>query len=114
MIFFQKSTDDYFSEEKENFIVKSKSGHTLIHYLIIFFIRSCRQLNKQNYDYIYGEIKKIVNASITRESLCFYSPVKGNSRIVPLLMRLKMIHFILWICHYKGNQRYGKLGGNKS
>jgi len=87
----------------------AKIGHALIHYVIIFFVRSCRQITKHNRKKIYNEIKKIVNAPILRESLQYYSPSKGNSRILPLLMKFKLVDLIIYFCKHKAYKRYGKL-----
>lgn len=84
-------------------------GHALIHHGIIYMIRSCRQINQENKDKIYNEISKITRAPIFAESLKYYSPQKGNSRILPLLARFKLVNLIMMYCRYKANKRYGKL-----
>lgn len=88
--------------------VKKEIGHTLVHYTIIFMVRSCRQITRLNRKRIYDEIYKIVTAPILRDSLQYYSPSKGNSRILPLLMRLKLVDLLMRICYYKASKRYGK------
>lgn len=90
------------------FDIKKEIGHALVHYVIIFMIRSCRQINRQNRRRIYDEIDKIINAPISRDSLQYYSPSKGNSRILPLLMKLKLIDLIMFVCRHKAYKRYGK------
>jgi glycosyltransferase involved in cell wall biosynthesis len=92
------------------FDIEKEIGHALIHYVIIFLIRSCRQINRHNRKMIYNEIDKIVKAPILRDSLRHYSPSKSNSRILPLLMKLKLINLIMLFCKYKAYKRYGKLG----
>lgn len=85
-------------------------GHALVHYVIIFLVRSCRQITKEKRKGIFREITKIVNASILRESLRYYSPSKGNSRILPFLMKLKLVGILMALCKCKAYKRYGKLG----
>lgn len=94
------------------FDINNEIGHALIHYVIIFMIRSCRQVVRHNRKRIYSEINKIVNAPIFRESLQYYSPSKGNSRILPLLAKLKLVDLIILYCKYKAYKRYGKPGAS--
>lgn len=93
------------------FDVQQEIGHALIHYLIIFLVRSCRRITIYNRKKIYEEINKIVNAPILTDILQYYSPVKGNSRILPLLMKFKLIGLIMLVCKYKAYKRYGKPEG---
>jgi len=96
----------------EPFDIKKEIGHALIHYVIIFMIRSCRQVSRDNRKIVYNEIDKIINSPIFRESLQYYSPSKGNSRIFPLLAKLKLVNLIIFYCKYKAYKRYGKpVGG---
>lgn len=88
--------------------IKKEIGHALIHYVIIFLIRSCRLVTRHTRKRIYEEIDKIINAPILKDSLPYYSPSKGNSRILPVLMRLKLIGFIMFVCRHKAYKRYGK------
>ena len=88
--------------------IKQEVGHTLIHYVIIFLIRSCRLLNKNNRNIIYREIEKLINADIIKDSLQYYSPSKGNSKILPLLMKHKLIDLLMDYCQYRAYKRYGK------
>lgn len=89
--------------------IVSEISHTVIHYLIIFLTRTSMQINSRNKDKIYGEIKKICRARIIRESLPYYAPKKGNSRILPLLIRFNLAGLIMLLCSYKARKRYGVL-----
>lgn len=115
---FQSKTNEFFEVRSQNPFylsdIHKKIGHTLIHYCIIFFVRSCRLIDLHNACLIYKEIKKVILAPITRNSLPFYTPSKGNSRVIPLLIRLKLTMCIICVCYYKGNKRYGKLRRVKS
>lgn len=114
MDIFKRKASEFLSQANANIInavtIKKEIGHALIHYLIIFLIRSCRLVTGQNREKIYHEIGKIVNAPMLRDCLKCYSPAKGNSRILPLLMRLKLIDFIMFVCKHKAYKRYGKPG----
>lgn len=89
-------------------------GHAITHYSIIYMIRSCRQIDQDTKDRIYDEINKMINTQVFAESLKYYSPQKGNSRILPLLARFKLVSLIMIYCRYKANKRYGKLDKKQS
>jgi len=91
--------------------LQKEVGHALMHYVIIFLVRSCRQINNGNKKAIYEEIARLCKASLIKECVNCYTPSKGNSRIVPLLIKLELVHFIMHTCMYKAFKRYGKPGG---
>ena len=91
------------------FDIAKEIGHALIHYVIIFLVRSCRQISKRNRKMIFNEIENILNSQILKDSLRYYTPSKGNSRILPLLMKFKSVNLIMFVCKYKAYKRYGKL-----
>ena len=95
-------------EAESDFDVEQEIGHTIIHYVIIFLIRSCRFVNSGNRKRIYNEIKEIINSTIYQESLPNYTPLKGNSRVLPFLTKLKLPRLIMIYCRYKAYRRYGK------
>lgn len=89
--------------------IAAEIGHALIHYIIIFLVRTCRQVHSGNRRQIQMEIKKLVEAQFVRECLKHYTPQKGNSRIVPLLMKLRLVDMLMSVCRYKANKRYGTI-----
>lgn len=90
------------------FNINKEIGHALTHYVIIFLVRSCRQVAGHNRKKIYNEVDKLVNAPILKESLRYYTPSKGNTRILPVLMKLKLVNLIIFVCKHKAYKRYGK------
>ena len=109
---FKIKTIDFFSQINggtNRKVTEKEVGHALIHYTIIFIIRSCRLVTKKNKEQIRREIRKIINAPLFKESLEYYMPAKGNSRMLPLFARLNMINAIIAYCRYKANKRYGKI-----
>ena len=113
MAIFKQKIVEFFQQLNADFKIiadiNKEIGHALIHQTIIVFIRSCRQITKQNRKIVYNEIKKIINSDIFKESLPNYSPLKGNSKILPLLAKLKMINLIILYCRFKAYKRYGKI-----
>lgn len=90
--------------------IKKEVGHVLIYYVIIFLVRSCRQITRQTKKKIRKEINKIVNSPILRNHLKHYSPSKGHSWSLPLLMKLKLIGLIMFVGKRRAYKRYGKPG----
>ncbi len=88
--------------------VKREVGHTDVCYTIIQLVRTCGQMNNINKKEIYELIKEVVNDIDFRGNLQFYSPTKGDSKILPILMGLKLVRLIMGVCKYKANKRYRK------
>lgn len=89
--------------------IKKEVGHADIFLTIIQLVRICGQINNSNKKKIYKFICKIINDSNLRDNLRFYSPSNGESKILPFLMKLKLIWLIIWVCKYKAYKRYKKL-----
>lgn len=96
---------NYCSDEE----IKKEIGHAYICYTIIQLVMTCGQIDNNNKEKVYKFIKKLINSSDLRNNLQFYSPSRGDSRILPLLMKLKLVWPIIWVCKYKAYKRY-KLG----
>lgn len=94
--------DNYCSDDE----LKKEIGHAYTCYTIIQLVRTCGQINNSNKKKIYEFIKEIINSSEIRENLQFYSPSKGDSKILPVLMKLKLVWPIIWVCKYKAYKRY--------
>lgn len=110
---FKVNAGEYLLGTLESAVSESQAmreiGHALTHYVIIFLVRSCRQITKENRRTIHDEIRKIVNHPLLKSCLRSYTPQKGNSRLLPWLMRLGMIDLIMLTCRRKAHKRYGKL-----
>lgn len=88
--------------------IKKEVGHAHICLTIIQLVRTCGQIEKNNKKRILELIRDIVNDSSVRNNLQFYSPSKGDSRILPILMRLRFVWPIMIVCKYKAHRRYRK------
>ena len=89
--------------------INKEIGHALVHYAIIFMIRTCRFVTYKNMKTIHDEFKKVLNSKIFKESLKYYSTLPGNSKIMPLLIKHKLIYPMMYFGRYKAFKRYGKL-----
>jgi len=96
---------NYYSDDE----IKKEIGHAYICYTIIQLVRTCGQINNGNKKKIYSFIRKKINNSNFKDNLQFYFPLKGDSRILPILMKLKLVWPIIWLCKYKARKRYKKI-----
>lgn len=88
--------------------IKKEMGHAYITLTIIQLVRMCGQLNPGNRDKIYDFIRWIINDAQLRDNLQYYFPRQGDSKIMPLLMKLKLIQPLIWVSRYKARKRYGR------
>ena len=102
------NASDFLKNRYSDFDIKKEIGHAYICYTIIQLVRTCGQINNRNKKKIYGLINEMINDSNFRDNLQFYSPSKGDSRILPLLMKLKLVWPIIFVCQHKAYKRYKK------
>lgn len=85
----------------KSYIGDVKIGYAIITLTIVQSVRVCRQTNK-----VYYFIKKLVNNPDIRDSLKYYYPSKGESKILPILIKLKLVRLIILVCQFKAKRRY--------
>lgn len=102
------SVESYLNLAIEGDFVKKEVAHARINYTIIQLIRVCGQITKKNAHKIIYFVRKFIDKQEIRESLRFYSPSKGDSRIIPFLIKLKVVLPLVLFCKYKANKRYRK------
>jgi len=90
--------------------IKKEVGHAYIYLTIIQLVRTCGQINNNNKKKIFQIIQEIICDPDIRNNLKFYAPSKGDSKILPFLMKLKFVSPIIWVCKHKANKRYKKGG----
>ena len=86
--------------------LKNELGHAYAVYSIIQLIRLCGNLNKDNHDIIYSFIDDYIRDPIMKTNLSFYEPTKGDSRIIPILIRFKLTRLLIRFCNKKAMRRY--------
>jgi len=115
MKIFKEKTRKYLLHAKENYKkysminINKEIGHALVHYLIIFIIRSCRQKTIENQRKLSNEIDRMLNSNFFINNFRWYTPSKGNSKLIPLMMKLQFINLLIYYCNYRSNRRYGTL-----
>ncbi len=88
--------------------IEKEIGHAYIFLTIIQLVRMCGQIKKDNEKKITSLIGELINDPHLQENLKHYSPEKGDSKILPFLMRLKLVRPIMAVCKYKARKRYQK------
>ena len=91
-------------------VIQEEIGHALVHYVIIFMIRSCRQVTRDNRQRVFREVHQMVHAPFFQDCLRHYTPTGDNSRLVPLLMRLRATRLLMYFCRRRSHKRYGRPG----
>ena len=89
-------------------VINKEIGYTYTVLSIIQLVRMCGQFEYSNKGKIFDSVKELVESRELRMYLRFYTPTKGDSRIIPLLMRLRLVYPIIWVCRYKAYKRYRK------
>lgn len=86
--------------------VKKETGHAYVFLTIIQFVRACGQINMENKKIVEQTIRDVIREPALRRSLSYYLPSKGDSKILPFLMKLKLVRSIILVCKYKARKRY--------
>ena len=81
-------------------------GQAYVRYTIIQLIRLCLQTNDENKETIYKFVQKLVRDPRLRDGLKFYSPLKGESRIIPILLKLKLTKLLILVAQRRAKKRY--------
>lgn len=87
-------------------IIKKEIGHACISFTIRIMVRFFVLRGNVSLKHIYRLIFNMINDSDIRNNLQFYSPGGGDSRIIPILMKLKLVWLIILVCKYKALRGY--------
>jgi len=91
-------------EERVEVQKVTRLGH--ISHVIVLLIRACGgPLGKP----LKALVKQMLQDSTFRKNLPYYSPLKGQSRMVPFLMRVGLVLPLILMCRYKYKKRYGQI-----
>lgn len=82
-------------------------GGAYMRYTIIQLIRLCLQVNKTNKKEIYKFVRQVVKKPRVRSGLNVYSATPGESKIIPILIRLKWVRLLIMYCKHRAIKRYG-------
>ncbi|SVA44241.1 uncharacterized protein METZ01_LOCUS97095, partial [marine metagenome] len=101
-----KSVADYLKEIKINKNINHEIAHAYVSYTIIQIIRLGLQHTNKTDQVVRKLIYDCVNDTILQKNLSHYSPSRGDSKIIPLLLKLKLPWLLLYVCKIKGKLRY--------
>lgn len=89
-------------------IIERELGHARISFTIRTMVRFFMFNGNVGLKDVYGLISNMVNDQDIRNSLRFYTPSKGDSRALPVLIKLKLILPIMLVCKLKASQWHKK------
>jgi len=96
-----KEIGNYLEGKADSQVIKEKIGNNYINTTIVQLVRICGQSKD---GLVYEFIQKLVNDPTLRDNLKYYHS-KG-SKMIPLLIRLRWVRPLIWLCRYKALRRY--------
>jgi len=101
-----ESASNYLRKNKITSNINPKIAQAYSAYTIIQFIRLGLHYKKNNKELIKKIFYELVNDSSLQDKISHYSPNKGDSRIIPILIKMKLSWLLLQFCRIKGRLRY--------
>jgi glycosyltransferase involved in cell wall biosynthesis len=89
------------AKEIEKARITTRKGH--ISHAIVLLLRAC---GSENHRVVFKLVRMMVNDPAVRKNLQYYRPMRGQSQLIPILMRLRMIIPLIVVCRYKFHKRY--------
>lgn len=81
----------------------TRLGH--ISHAIVLLVRACGCSSQKKP--LFELVRKMVDDPTVQENLKYYFPLKGQSRLLPFFMRMKLVTPIVLLSRYKYKKRYG-------
>jgi len=88
--------------------LKREIGHARVTLTIIQLVRICGQYDADRRNSIDRGLREALRDEDLRRALPYYSPAKGESRVLPVLIRARLLKPVVWVCRYKAHRRYGQ------
>ena len=101
-----ESASNYLRKNKITKNIIPNVAHAYSAFTIIQFIRLGLQYNKKNKVIIKKIFFEFVNDPLLQEKISHYSPNKGDSVIIPVLIKMKFTWLLIQFCRIKGKLRY--------
>lgn len=96
---------------------KAEAGHLYISCVIMTLLRTCAGINERNREEVRRFVSAVVDSEDVRRFLPFYSPSGRDSRLVALLMRLRLVRLIMLVCRRRFRRhmatRFSQNGGSR-
>lgn len=101
-----KSISNYLYVNKITKDIEPKIAHAYSSLTIIQFIRLALKYDKKNKSLIKKLFFELVNDSSFQDKFLHYRPNKGDSKIIPILIKMKFSWLLLQFCKIKSRIRY--------
>ena len=101
-----QSVHGYLSKFNINNRIGDEIAHAYVSYTIIQIIRLSLQHSVKTDKVIRKLISDSVNDSILQKNLSHYSPSIGDSKLIPILIKLKLSWLLLNVCKLRARARY--------
>jgi len=88
--------------------INEEIGHCYIYQIVLSMVRICGQINNRNKKKVYKFVHELINESEFRHHIINYIPAEGNYKIIPFLMRLKLVWPVIGACWYEASKLYEK------
>ncbi|HAH30722.1 MAG TPA: hypothetical protein DCL44_00225 [Elusimicrobia bacterium] len=103
-----KNIRGFLEEACANPEISEAVGHANVFLTIIQLVRICGQINASNKKELYGLVREVISDPGLRRDLLFYRPSNRDSRLIPLLIRLRLAPLVVAVCRHKAAKRYGR------
>ncbi len=101
------SIEDFLRPKIPNIKIDTAIGHYYIYQIILFVIRVCGQIKHSNIKRVYRFIHELINGPDFRHRIKHYAPAKGNYRLIPFVMKLRLVWLVIGVCWYEAYRLYG-------
>lgn len=103
--------EEYLRGEADPEEIAALAGNAYVTLTIIKMVHLCRNLSGETARDIYAAIGEAVSNPLLRRGLPFYEPGSGGSRLLPVLMKYKLVRLAAAVCRYKAYCRFGGKNG---
>lgn len=74
--------------------------------MLVNAVRSSQFITRVNYSWYYQNMKKVVDDPIIQRAIYSYEPLPEQSKLIPILIKIKAIRWLLLILRKRGIKRY--------
>ncbi len=87
-------------------VIRQEVGHADTSLTIVQMVRMCWQINGSNYRTIYRFLDDLINNEEFRIRVSYYRPTGGDSKLIPSLIKARLVLLVMLICTLKAVKRY--------
>lgn len=83
-------------------------GHYYVYHVVLYLVRVCGQIDNSHKHRVYELVRELINDTDFRDHIKHYVPADGNYKLIPFLMRLRLVWLVIGVCWYEAYKLYGK------